>query len=193
MSCESAIEWKLKLIRWEFFATLTWDPRKLPPASKRMKHVSGWVNEIAKWGGQTKNDIAQVNRWEHGEIGGLPHVHVLLARFPVSKHNIFFCHAARAVWRHGVSQVRLYDPSRNGAAYMTKGVHAGDRPPRFSADWTQGANAYELKRFDNADEIWFSPLAEAECLAARQTGRKMLPSDSWMIENHGEVTCDHAH
>lgn len=126
---ESAMEWKLKLIRWEFFCTLTWDPREIPPASKRIAQVTGWVNEIAKWAGKTKRDIAQVNRWEHGEIGGLPHVHVLLARFPVEKHNVLFCHAARAAWRHGVSQVRLYDPSRNGEAYMTKGLHAGTGHP----------------------------------------------------------------
>ena len=70
---ETAMEWKLKLIRWEFFATLTWDPRRSPKSRrKREAQVNGWVNEIAKWGGQTKNDIAYVNRWEHGEISAPP-------------------------------------------------------------------------------------------------------------------------
>jgi hypothetical protein len=175
---ETAIEWKLKLIRWEFFATLTWDPRKSPKSRrKREAQVNGWVNEIAKWGGQTKNDIAYVNRWEHGEISGLLHVHSLLARFPHAQHQLSFCFAAKNTWRHGVAQVRLYEPSRNGEAYMTKGIDSDGRPQRFSAEWSRGANAYELKKFNNQDEIWFSPQAEAECLRSRQTGRRMLPGD----------------
>jgi hypothetical protein len=58
-----------------------------------------------------------------------------------------------AAWKYGISQVRLYDPSRNGEAYMTKG--------KFSYAWAQGANAYELKKFNSLelDALYISPRA----------------------------------
>ncbi len=70
---------------------------------------------------------------------------------------------------HGIGQVRLYEPSRNGEAYMTKG--------KFSYAWAQGANAYELKKFNavELDALYISPRATQMMTAKRGgVGNEML-------------------
>lgn len=74
-----------------------------------------------------------------------------------------------ALCGQGLAQVRLYDPTANGVPYMTKG--------RFSGEWAQGANAYELKKFntDDCDALFVNPRAWQEMLEARNGERRMLP------------------
>jgi hypothetical protein len=67
VSPESATEWQLKLIVWEFFCTLTW--------SGRARTIRPGVQDPLGY-------LAFVTRWERGEIGGLPHCHILISRFP---------------------------------------------------------------------------------------------------------------
>src|SRR5213082_244577 len=73
-------------------------------------------------------------------------------------------------WKHGISQVRLYDPYGLGdvARYLSKG--------RFSsAADCEGANTYELRKFNRADWIYISPAAWAEMREARTVARRMSP------------------
>jgi hypothetical protein len=70
-------------------------------------------------------------------------------------------------WKHGISQVRLYDPYGPGdvARYLSNG--------RFSsAADCEGANTYELRKFNWADWIYISPGAWAEMRHARNGGHE---------------------
>jgi hypothetical protein len=83
---ESATEWQLKLIVWEFFCTLTWSGRARNCVRKRRTHVTRWLRYWARTARPSVADpleqLAFVIRWERGEIGQLPHCHILIARFP---------------------------------------------------------------------------------------------------------------
>ena len=76
---ESATEWQLKLIVWEFFCTLTWSGRARNCVRKRRTHVTRWLRYWARTVRPGAADLLQslafVIRWERGEIGGLPHCH----------------------------------------------------------------------------------------------------------------------
>lgn len=185
----STWEWQLRLIRWDFFATLTWDDVELTTPSSRRNHVSRW---ILRWATHVcalqVRHIAWVTRWERGEAGDRPHCHLLIGRIPTRLINVHICFRIKEMWEHqypckcknrskgnfpqcshGIAQIRLYDPTVNGESYMTKG--------RFSGEWAQGANAYELKKFntDDCDALEINPRAWQEMLEARNGERRMLP------------------
>src|SRR5947208_16323773 len=124
VSPESATEWQLKLIVWEFFCTLTWSGRARSCVRKRRTHVTRWLRYWARTVRPAVADplghLAFVIRWERGEIGGLPHCHILISRFPERSINPSTCFAMVNTWKHGISQVRLYDPLRAGRREQRK-------------------------------------------------------------------------
>ena len=73
VSPESATEWQLKLIVWEFFCTLTWSGRARNCVRKRRTHVTRWLRYWARTVRPAVADplgqLAFVIRWERGEIG----------------------------------------------------------------------------------------------------------------------------
>ena len=155
VSPESATEWLLKLIVWEFFCTFTWSSRERSCARKRRTHVTRWLRYWARTVRPGVADplgqLAFVIRWERGEIGGLPHCHILISRFPERSINPSTCFAMKNTWKHGISQIRLYDPYAPGdvSKYLSKG--------RFSsAADCEGANTYELRKFNRADWLYIS-------------------------------------
>src|SRR5882672_9503613 len=110
VSPESATEWLLKLIVWEFFCTFTWSSRERSCARKRRTHVTRWLRY---WGRTVRpgvagplGQLAFVIRWERGEIGGLPHCHILISRFPERSINPSTCFAMVNTWKHGISHER---------------------------------------------------------------------------------------
>jgi hypothetical protein len=127
-SPESATEWLLKLIVWEFFCTLTWESRARSCGRKRQTHVTRWLRHWARTVRPGMADplghLAFVFRWERGEIGGRPHCHILISRFPERSITPSTCFAMINTWKHGIAQVRLYDPYGPGDVfrYMNKGV-----------------------------------------------------------------------
>jgi hypothetical protein len=160
---ESSYEWQIKLIRdWQFFATLTWNPRDLGTPWKRRNQVTYWLRRVAKMGGTKEPDLLYVIRWESGETGGLPHCHILIGGMIV-RNYLTAAFSANEAWERGVSQVRLYNPGQalGNAAYMTKG--------KFSAVWAQGANAYEVRKFGQVseDSIYVSRRAQERMLQQR--------------------------
>ena len=83
------------------------------------------------------------------------------------------CFAMKNTWKHGTSQVRLYDPYAPGdvSRYLSKG--------RFSsAADCEGANTCELRKFDRADWIYVSPGAWAEMREARTVAIRTSPLSS---------------
>src|SRR6266403_4570939 len=121
---ESATEWQLKLIVWEFFCTLTWSGRARNCVRKRRTHVTRWLGYWARTVRPAVADplghLAFVIRWERGEIGGLPRCHILISRFPERSINPSTCFAMVNTWKHGISQVRLYDPNGPGVRQELK-------------------------------------------------------------------------
>jgi hypothetical protein len=105
-SPESATEWLLKLIVWEFFCTLTWESRRARScARKRRTHVTRWLRYWARTVrpsvANPLEQLAFVIRWERGELGGLPHCHILISRFPERSINPSTCFAMVNTWKHG--------------------------------------------------------------------------------------------
>ena len=183
---ETSLEWQLKLIRWDFFATLTWEDVEHTTPHSRRNHVSRWLEGwAAQICGLKLNRIAWATRWERGEIGDRPHCHLLISRVPVRFINLTMCFQLTDRWihkkhctclrkweqhcNHGLAQVRLYDPTAGGEAYMTKG--------KFTREWAQGANSYELKKFSShdLDALYISPRAWQEMVEARTVARRMSP------------------
>src|SRR2546430_8153127 len=82
---ESATEWQLKLIVWEFFCTLTWTGRARNCVRKRRSHVTRWLRYWARTVRPAVADplgrLAFVIRWERGEIGGFTHCHIFISSF----------------------------------------------------------------------------------------------------------------
>jgi hypothetical protein len=183
---ETSLEWQLKLIRWDFFATLTWEDVDTTTPSSRRKHVDRWMDRwCAHIMGLKSLHIAFVIRWERGEIGDRPHCHLLISRVPSRHISLTTAFRMKGMWEHrhpctcenghieccnhGIAQVRLYDPSAGGVAYMLKG--------KFGSEWAQGANAYELRKFDSrdVDALDISPRAWQEMVQARTVARRMSP------------------
>ncbi len=160
---ESSYEWQIKLIRdWQYFATLTWNPRDLGTMWKRRNQVTYWLRKVATMGQVTEPTLTYVIRWESGETGGLPHCHILISGMRTT-NPLTTAFKMNHAWERGVSQVRLFDPGKalGNAAYMTKG--------KFSAYWAQGANAYEVRKFGQVseDSIYVSRRAKERMLQQR--------------------------
>jgi hypothetical protein len=103
VSPESATGWLLKLIVWEFFCTLTWSSQARSCGRKRRAHVTRWLRYWARTARPGVADplahLAFVVRWERGEIGGLPHCHILISRFPERSINPSTCFAMKNTWK----------------------------------------------------------------------------------------------
>src|SRR5947209_19307689 len=100
----TSIEWQIAVLgrEWQFFATVTWDPRKLGSVWKRIHHVRQWLRRWATKGGISERYLLYITRWEHGETGGLPHAHLLVGGFPIKAVYLGACFEAINTWQHGV-------------------------------------------------------------------------------------------
>jgi hypothetical protein len=103
------MEWQFKLIAWEFFCTLTWTSRARSCVRKRRTHVTRWLRYWARTVRPAVADplghLAFVLRWERGEIGGLPHCHILISRFPERSIQSKY---GRCGEEHVEAQIRIF-------------------------------------------------------------------------------------
>src|SRR2546423_2667039 len=94
---ESATEWLLKLIVWEFFCTLTWSGRARSCGRKRRTHVTRWLRYWARTVrpgvAGPLGQLAFVIRWERGEIGGVAPFPIFVFPFfgRSTKPSTLFC------------------------------------------------------------------------------------------------------
>ena len=144
---------------------------------KRRTHVTRWLRYWARTVRPGVADplgqLAFVVRWERGEIGGLPHCHILISRFPERSINPSTCFAMKNTWKHRNLAGSSDDPYGPGdvSKYLSKG--------RFSsAADCESANTNELRKFDRADWLYISPGAWAEMRRARTMAMRMLPLSS---------------
>src|SRR2546421_10730223 len=103
---ESATEWQLKLIVWEFFCTLTWSGRARNCVRKRRTHVTRWLRYWARTVRPAIADplghLAFVIRWERGEIGGVSRWPLLLLRVCGRANNSGKCLVMGETRRRGM-------------------------------------------------------------------------------------------
>ena len=84
-SPESATEWMLKLIIWEFFCTLTWNSGARSCVKGRLTRPVGCAIGRVRSGQGVADPLGHLTfvvRWERGGIGGLPLCHILISRLP---------------------------------------------------------------------------------------------------------------
>jgi hypothetical protein len=83
-----------------------------------------WARTVRPGVADPLGHLAFAVRWERGEIGGLPHCHILISRFSEQSINPSTCFAMKNTWKHGIAQVRLYDSYAPGdvSRYLSKGA-----------------------------------------------------------------------
>lgn len=164
---ESATEYQLKLIRWQFFLTCTWNSSTLGTVGSRETQLSAYLD---KWATREGCQLAQLPfaiRWERGESGDRPHGHVLLGGLPARSASRNTVYRQWRLWfnAYGLCACRLYDPATGGgtaALYMSK--------MRAIASTR---NVYELRKTDKADRLVINEKAwRMMCLA---TGAECSP------------------
>ena len=127
---------------WEFFCTLTFSG-KVPGPSRREGLAVTFFCRVAKVVGIPVSSIVWVLRDELGEINGRQHFHCLLGRTSLlltqtGIAKLKWCWEARGV---GHADVRLYDKSKHGAAYVVDCL----------TNLQSAKNAYELSKFDRVE------------------------------------------
>jgi hypothetical protein len=156
---ETADEWQLKLIHWQYFGTLTWRQTKLGSCKSREHDVEEFLRRWATREERKRDDLPSAIRWEKGEIGDRPHCHFLLAGFQSASLNTAY--RQRAIWKthYGLCRIRLFLGSahRNSSVlYTVKSDPDTDR-----------ANRYETRKYATADRVVINEAAWRLMLAAR--------------------------
>ncbi len=147
--------YSLTRFEWQFFGTFTFREAFL------RQHESGIADArrssiFLKWGRTAFENLKyskssfhksyNCRRLEAGEIGGLWHLHWLMAGLELRQVNIATANFLKAVWlrvRGGHCQVELFDRSQNGIEYISKCL---DPKKRF-----------EFNRFGLARTMTLSP------------------------------------
>jgi hypothetical protein len=165
MTTESATEFQLKNVRWQFFATFTWRNTSLGSVASRESNLWNFFRKISEDSQISLMKVPIVVRWEKGELGLRPHAHALLTGLPPSACNIGQAFTWAAEWNQsqGFAQIKLVAESQeqNPFTYLLKGRDEGH------------GHRYELRKFDGADRITVSTAAHA--LFCRNAGVAYFP------------------
>jgi len=168
---ETGTEYQLKLVRWDFFGTLTWSGSKLGSVRSREAEVWGFFRDWAESEKVKLFNLPIVVRWERGEIGDRPHAHFLLKQVAPARLSACFyrMHQWSTVFGFGFARIRLYHGwgSEHLAAYTLKDEQ--DSCARSNA------NRYEIRKFDHADRLCINDAAwRLMCKAAAVPYRPQL-------------------
>ena len=101
---------------WHHFVTFTF--RRLVSPWRAEREFRRWVRWMER---SAQGPIHFVYAIEPSAGGASAHVHALVAGTGSLKTQVL-----EAAWKGGHSRVRLYDPSRSGAAYVTKQIKHED-------------------------------------------------------------------
>ena len=116
----------------------------MPRQETRFGMFYQWKREVSKISGNPQNRLLVALRAEVGEKGGRPHFHCLLGGVHSANIMALRSQLYRAwliISNGSAADVRIYDRSLAGADYICKCL---------------GANAYELNKFNIADETTLS-------------------------------------
>ncbi len=115
--------YRLRLLRWQLFATLTFqeDGR---PEHVRKSMIWSWLRKLARAYRVYFPELLFCIRFEYGASGGVHgHYHVLIAGLPPEAITPAGCRHAEALWTQrggGRSQVEVFNPSLDGVGYILK-------------------------------------------------------------------------
>lgn len=144
---------QLSLVEWSFFVTFT-SPggRVIESEAARRRRWFAVLRQVAAEDGQRLSRMPWVLRVETGDHGGRLHYHGLVKVGP-SMTNRSGAFWMRWLWstkfKGGFAEVTLYDRARNGPDYLLKGLGSVPRQ-------TSGAQQYENRKFDLAEEVVLS-------------------------------------
>src|ERR1700688_712357 len=112
----------LRRFHWQLFVTLTF--RKPPPSKVRcISRVFAWLRETAALGHIHFRRLFWVLRFEFGPKGSHGHYHLCLAGLSPALLNRHLCRVMESKWwtiAGGLSEVTLYDHTRDGVGYILK-------------------------------------------------------------------------
>jgi hypothetical protein len=167
---ESATEYQLKLLRWQFFGTVTWAAKTL--GSVRSRETDLW-EFFRNWAIRENTKLALLPiavRWERGEIGGRPHAHFLMAGLPAQSVSENSKWRQQRLWEvHGIARIRLYDPFGDEGDAMSYLCKKSEHARRHVSN----ANRYELMKYSHADRLVITRAAWDEM--CRVVGAENVP------------------
>lgn len=139
--------YSLARIRWDVFGTLTF--RSVPSPKRAYGRAWTFMRQAAELLQRPYSQLLIALRAEHGEMTGRFHFHFLLGGTN-ARNTITLAHQLEHLWfglfgQGAISKCRPYDRSRAGVAYVTKCLKG-----------TEGANRYELNKFNLADTVTLS-------------------------------------
>lgn len=112
----------LRRFHWQLFVTLTF--RKPPPSKVHsISRVFAWLRETAALGHIHFRRLFWVLVFESGRKGSHRHCHLCLAGLPPASLTRQLYRVLESNWRTiagGLSEVNLYDPTRDGVGYILK-------------------------------------------------------------------------
>lgn len=136
--------WVLSNLSWDVFGSMTFASGKDRSPRRAYSHVWAHLHEASRICRVPYSHLLFAVRGELGEIGHQFHFHYLIGGTKTS-NVLTFCHQLERAWivRTGARarDVRPYDRSLTGPEYVAKCL---------------GANAYEISKFDLANEVTLS-------------------------------------
>lgn len=136
--------WVLSNLSWDVFGSMTFASGKDRSPRRAYSHVWAHLHEASRICRVPYSHLLFAVRGELGEIGKQFHFHYLIGGTKTS-NVLTFCHQLERAWivRTGARarDVRPYDRSLAGPEYVAKCL---------------GANAYEISKFDLANEVTLS-------------------------------------
>ncbi len=119
---ETATEFQLKLIRWQFFATFTWKCSTLGSVASRDSDLWGFLRAECQRRGMKLIQLQAAVRWERGEVGDRPHCHALLSGMPSETCKIRNAEIIAGAWLrqfgHAKVKVVSHNLEQNPFAYL---------------------------------------------------------------------------
>jgi hypothetical protein len=152
----------LRRFHWQLFVTLTF--RKPPPSKVRcISRVFAWLRETAALGHIHFRRLFWVLRFESGPKGSHRHCHLCLAGLPAELLARQLCRVLESKWWRvgggGLSEVMLYDHTRDGVGYILK------LPPESRMYYPQDGGVF---RSDGED---CEPMLSASLIEGMRRGR----------------------
>jgi hypothetical protein len=173
---ETATEFELRLVRWQFFGTFTWSASQLGSCQKRENDFWSFMRDWTELNSVKLVSLPIALRWERGDIGERPHAHALIAGMTKVTINEGFKWSR--LWNHqrscrggkckgckyGFAKIRLFDPFEETNPYSYIEKHAN----KISRN-----NKYEVGKFDYADRLVITDAAWRIMLAS--VGAEYIP------------------
>jgi len=134
----------LSRVAWDLFGTITFQG-KVPRPNKAFGQAWEHFRCASRLTGTRYDHLLIALRWERGEIGGRPHFHYLLGG-TLTSNRMSLSKMLEREWvvrTGGFPEIRPFDISRNGCAYVSKCMDITG----------SGGDIFELRKFDRAEVV----------------------------------------